>query len=97
MLLKFFGYHKLLGHVVSQIKFHFFAIIYYKEKVMPSVEDTISNFNEYLSFIEKFINENLSSDYKKLNTKKIDELNLKISETLDMYDDFKKKEGVKAW
>ena len=34
MLLKFFGYYKLLGHVVSQIKFHFFAIIYYKEKVM---------------------------------------------------------------
>lgn len=69
---------------------------YYKEKVMPSVDDTVSNFNEYLTFIEKFINENLSSDYRKLNTKKIDELNLKISETLDMYDDFKKNNNWKS-
>jgi hypothetical protein len=69
---------------------------YYEEKVIPSVNKTVENFIEFLALIDRYMTERVSEDYQKLNSKKIEELKIKITETLDMYDDFKKNNNWKS-
>jgi hypothetical protein len=67
-----------------------------KDNVLPDVEDTFNNFTEFSMFIDKFYKQELSAEYKKLNDKKISELKQKISDTLELYSDFKNNGNWKS-
>ena len=60
---------------------------YYKERTIPSVEETVENYKKYLQFIDRYLSDKNESWLDK-NKKVVSELKTKIEEVLDMYNDF---------
>jgi hypothetical protein len=60
---------------------------YYKEKTLPSVEETVENYKKYLQLIDRYLSDKDESWLAK-NNKAVSELKTKIEEVLDMYNDY---------
>lgn len=72
---------------------------YYNKKVVDTLDTTIKNYTEYLMYIDKLMDSDyIPSEYKKLseNVKKVEGLKEKITETLDLYYDFKNNNNYKS-